>query len=888
MKCGEFVLCRWLKKLSNLITGTLETGFFKLGCLVARYPWPFIAIDLLLCVALIPGVIFLKQESRTDKLWVPQGSQAQLDKKWVDEKFPNKIRFSNAIFENNNEVLTPEIMKDMLAFDKKVKSIRKDNEYDWESICAKNGDKCWSNSLLELWNFDENVVNSLTRAKILDDINTITVSPVYNGPFTASKLLGDIKREGNRIVSAKATRMTYFIKFNATVKDGKEVDEKGESWEKSYLDIGDKGSSVPKTNLYYFSTRSFGDVGGDAISGDVRFLAAGYMIVIVFVCIVLGKFNRVEQRVWITLSGIACIGLAIGIAFGFCSYVRLFYGPLHSVLPFLLLGIGVDDMFVIIQAWESLTEEEKKKDTKEKIGCMLKHAGVSITVTSITDIVAFAVGASTIIPALRSFCLWVCVGVVFTFLFQITLFVACISFDQRRALSQRDACCCCIRYNDFTPNNCSQTSYMDLFFSKIYSKFVLSLPVKIVSIIVTSVLVGLAVWRVTKLEQDFDPFLFLPKGTYARTFIDKNNLYFPEVGINSAVYFDSEKLDYYGKFKILEDMHKKIDNDAYTSTETTDSWVKSYQEFLRATTIPDIVNRLDSNKFPKTKADFDYILFKYYIIYNGNGPGNRFIKDIKLRENTQTQIIAFRFTFTHRQLKNSAEEIKAMESIREVAESGSKELKVDVRAFENSYTSFEGNKVIQKELYRNLGLAFLCVLLMTLVLIADIWTCILVCSCVVFTLFDVGGAMELWGLTIDTVTSVQLIVAIGLAVDYSAHVGHTFMTIAGKRNERAKNTLIKIGPAVFYGGFSTFLAFILLGASNSYVFSTFFKVFFLVVIFGLFHGLVYLPVVLSWIGPSPYDSASSTGEKHKISTVSLESQPDKTNGSMQMEKEEKF
>lgn len=28
-----------------------------------------------------------------------------------------------------------------------------------------------------------------------------------------------------------------------------------------------------------------------------------------------------------------------------------------------------------------------------------------------------------------------------------------------------------------------------------------------------------------------------------------------------------------------------------------------------------------------------------------------------------------------------------------------------------------------------------------------------------------------------------------------------------------------------------------------------------VVIFGLFHGLVYLPVILSWVGPAPYDSA---------------------------------
>jgi hypothetical protein len=59
-----------------------------------------------------------------------------------------------------------------------------------------------------------------------------------------------------------------------------------------------------------------------------------------------------------------------------------------------------------------------------------------------------------------------------------------------------------------------------------------------------------------------------------------------------------------------------------------------------------------------------------------------------------------------------------------------------------------------------------------------------------------------------------------------------------------------MGPAVFNGGFSTFLAFVLLCTSSSYLFVGFFKVFFLVVIFGLFHGLVLLPTVLSICGPA--------------------------------------
>jgi hypothetical protein len=91
----------------------------------------------------------------------------------------------------------------------------------------------------------------------------------------------------------------------------------------------------------------------------------------------------------------------------------------------------------------------------------------------------------------------------------------------------------------------------------------------------------------------------------------------------------------------------------------------------------------------------------------------------------------------------------------------------------------------------------------------------------------------------------------GLCVDYSAHIMHRFLTESGGREERVRTTLTNIGPAVFNGGVSTFLAFILLATSKSHVFSSFFKIFFLVVTFGLYHGLLFLPVLLSVVGPLP-------------------------------------
>ena len=69
------------------------------------------------------------------------------------------------------------------------------------------------------------------------------------------------------------------------------------------------------------------------------------------------------------------------------------------------------------------------------------------------------------------------------------------------------------------------------------------------------------------------------------------------------------------------------------------------------------------------------------------------------------------------------------------------------------------------------------------------------------------------------------------------------------RTRRVAQTFTKIGPAVLNGGMSTLLAFILLSTSESYVCLSFFKIFFLICVFGLYHGLIALPVILAVAGP---------------------------------------
>ena len=168
------------------------------------------------------------------------------------------------------------------------------------------------------------------------------------------------------------------------------------------------------------------------------------------------------------------------------------------------------------------------------------------------------------------------------------------------------------------------------------------------------------------------------------------------------------------------------------------------------------------------------------------------------------------------------------------------------------YSNWETDEVITRELIRNLSIALACVFLTTLILLADILGSVYVLLTVALSLVDLCGFMAAWDITIDVVSACNIIIAIGLCVDYSVHICHAFLTVSGTRKERARAAIVDMGVAVLNGGFSTLLAFILLAGSDSHVFSVFFKIFLLVVIFGLFHGLILLPVVLSLIGPGTY------------------------------------
>lgn len=135
------------------------------------------------------------------------------------------------------------------------------------------------------------------------------------------------------------------------------------------------------------------------------------------------------------------------------------------------------------------------------------------------------------------------------------------------------------------------------------------------------------------------------------------------------------------------------------------------------------------------------------------------------------------------------------------------------------------------------------------------------------------GLIHFWSLTVNPLVVLNIIVAIGISVDYSAHIAYSFLTEPPPEKSgydtpekirlyKATVAVSKMGSSVFHGGFSTFLAILVLAPGKTYVFVVFFRIWVGIIIFGMANGFLLLPVLLSFIGPTKtaVDPTSFGGE----------------------------
>ncbi|XP_072939386.1 patched domain-containing protein 3-like [Epargyreus clarus] len=909
------------ESVSTIFVHFVESVFFTLGIIVAKHPWRTITITWIFVLLSCIGLLRFYIEKNPMNLWVPPESDFYQDTNWYINKFGSNFRFQKILITANNILdpdtlmtvknITSEINALQITYENKTYSVkdlcykvpvvklftsngkRSDNNSSSNSVQNNNTENdyvdltlwvddeyycnflesfslaCLQYDILDLWENDPNVIKNLTKHDIIRKLNDVKINPVTGHPVDYTTLLGGIQRdESGDVVTAKSLLTTWYTHVNMSEVDLNEVGNLVGTedwvsvplamWESKFLSKIIHISSMTKSySIYFEAGRSFADISGESMFCELDKLYIGIALMFIYVVCAISRFNWVEIRLTLGSVGLLNVGMAYISAVAWCSIIGIPFGPVHSSLPFLLMGLGVDDMFVMNACWKIVTTEQSHKSLPYKVGLMLKHAGVSIIITSFTDIVALLIGAITILPSLKSFCIYAAIGVFFIFCYSVTFYVAVFTLDQRRIQTKRNGFLFCYQHNEEFPISTDITIFQKVL-SKFYKQIVFTRPGKFISIMFTLMVTGFSIKSLLQLEQRFDPKWFIPDGNYYKDFLNAHESFYPTQGYPAVIFLG--EMDYKREFPQLYNVVQTFKNESYVNDLVT--WVEPFHRYVKTN-----YNRDLKNSSSVTNLEFNNYLSRFL-----NSPfGGRYQINFRFTQplhcgSAVSNITASSLMFTFLKFAGPDEYIPAMNQAKKLIKSANITSGDGYRSvWSKVFANWVTDEIIAVEVERNIELALLCVMMCTVILITNLQMCLWIFICVLLTIVNVLGWMQVWGMTVDIVCCIGLELAIGLCVDYSAHVGHTFLTInEGSRNDRAYKTVMSIGTAVLLGGGSTLLSLSLLSMSKAYTFQSFFKIFLLVIIFGLFNGLIFLPVVLSLVGPDGYKAKEVKGSPFEI------------------------
>ena len=522
-------------------------------------------------------------------------------------------------------------------------------------------------------------------------------------------------------------------------------------------------------------SKSIDDVMGNTIFLDLQNVAFCFLIMYIYTSVMLnGSFKWTDFRPFLTAIGLFSVLLGVIMANGIASAIGYSYMPHFSMIPFLMVGLGIDDMFVIMQVFRNL-ENVKESDIENKIGLTLRHAGVAISVTSLTDVCAFGVGAITVFPALQAFCVACSLGIAAIYLLQVTWFIAWLVLDEKR--KQNEISClprkceekCTIQACIPMPSDITKKiwpGFTSLLESKLYHLIVLLISV-------TSLSIG--VWGCFTIKQEINLSKFYPSDSYLRKWVDKFDHHFNDWELGFSIYT--------GALQSKEDF-TKLDN----MTRTLQRWIENEQTlvsmdnwWLQFTRHIDYYWNITDWKTLFDHSDGKDV--QYYVsefLYSPNG--GKYISSLRFNETLSCNkpapfVTGSAIPITYLKDYDSEGRNQKRKSLENFIVS----LNTTGTFFSYGtyYFVWDVSAHVGFELWRNLGVAMLCICVVILLLLNNFVSCMLVNTSVILTVVDVVGFVGFWGITIDVVSLCTIVVVVGICVDYPVHILHSYLVSSG-------------------------------------------------------------------------------------------------------------
>ena len=98
------------------------------------------------------------------------------------------------------------------------------------------------------------------------------------------------------------------------------------------------------------------------------------------------------------------------------------------------------------------------------------------------------------------------------------------------------------------------------------------------------------------------------------------------------------------------------------------------------------------------------------------------------------------------------------------------------------YLDFEIYVAFLPDTAMSCGLSIVAVFFVLIIITGDLKVTTLVTCSIILVDIYLYSLIYYWGLTFNTIVVINIVVAIGLSVDYSAHIAHSYLTARPPRN----------------------------------------------------------------------------------------------------------
>ncbi|KHN77234.1 Patched domain-containing protein 3 [Toxocara canis] len=570
------------------------------------------------------------------------------------------------------------------------------------------------------------------------------------------------------------------------------------------------------------------------------YIISGFISVVLFsvITVALAAWYLDEFSVWkLVYAVVACITplMATGTCLGLLFWCGFRFGSILLISPFLILALGVDDAYIMINAWERVCIERRKNpvlnDTlQDRITEVLLDAGPSITVTSLTNMLAFAISALSATPEIRLFCIANVLSMFLDLAFTTTLYLAVLVIGAKYEMQSET-----LR----SKHKPGKTSSLLGGYCKCLSNGYTSISI----LLLMCAYWGAGIYGIMNVTPSVHPSKLLTSDSPLQRTLDLERKYVTNgYSIVTVIVGDAGNLTDPHRRKGIYSMVEQFEAmPEHIGPRFTKLWMREYEKFVFGDVETD---EQPEGKVPPEREAYTVASIKEFLMW----PEYKFWDAFMKFDNRTNSISKFLFIAPYHgeHISEFRERRRLLNEWRAIADNYT-DLSASIFVDDAQFT--DQIETLLPQTVQNAVYSFACIALICTLFMQNI-PAVFAASISILSIFiGVAGFMTLWSVELDPLSMATVILSIGMSVDYPAHITyHYYHILLQKPSSSAHDVMAKALSTIAFPllqcSISTIIIVLGLLFANSYMNQVIVKTVLLVVLFGVIHALLVIPVFL--------------------------------------------